>query len=121
MSASTALNLPSHAAGFSVKMRIGAALGPILGVLFWFAPLGIAPVAQHALAIVLFMAVLWITEPVDYGVTTLMGLYLFWALKVAKFETAFSGFADSTPWFLFGAMLMGEAASRSWPGASATA
>jgi sodium-dependent dicarboxylate transporter 2/3/5 len=98
---------------FSRKMVIGSILGPLLGIAFWFAPLSIAPSAQHALAIVLFMAVLWITEPVDYGITTLFGLFLFWALKVAKFDVAFSGFADSTPWFLFGAMLMGEAASRS--------
>ena len=98
---------------FSRKMWVGSILGPVLGVAFWFAPMTIAASAQHALAIVLFMAVLWITEPVDYGVTTLIGLFLFWALKVTKFEVAFSGFADSTPWFLFGAMLMGEAASRS--------
>ena len=113
----SAAALPAHPAPagerFSRKKRIGSILGPLLGVVFWFAPLGIAPAAQHALAIVLFMAVLWITEPVDYGITTLVGLFLFWALKVAKFEVAFSGFADNTPWFLFGAMLMGEAASRS--------
>ena len=112
-STAATLALAHSPALLSRKMQIGAILGPVLGLLFWFAPLGIAPVAQHALAVVLFMAVLWITEPVDYGVTTLMGLFLFWALKITKFETAFSGFADSTPWFLFGAMLMGEAASRS--------
>ena len=100
-------------AAYSRKMLIGSLLGPVLGIAFWFAPLAMDKLPQHALAIVLFMAVLWITEPVDYGVTTLFGLFLFWALKITKFETAFSGFADSTPWFLFGAMLMGEAASRS--------
>jgi len=98
---------------FSRKMLVGSLLAPALSVAFWFLPLGLAPKAQHALAIVLFMAVLWITEPIDHGITALLGCYLFWALKVAKFETAFSGFADNTPWFLFGAMLMGEAASRS--------
>ena len=106
-------NKPIVAESFTRKMLIGSILAPVLGLTLWFAPLAIEPRAQHALAIVLFMAVLWITEPVDYGVTTLFGLYLFWALKIAKFEVAFSGFADNTPWFLFGAMLLGEAASRS--------
>ena len=43
----------------------------------------------------------------------MIGCFLFWALGIAEFETAFAGFANDTPWFLFGAMLMGEAASRS--------
>jgi anion transporter len=98
---------------FSRKMLIGSLLAPALAIAFWFAPLSMDARAQHAIAIVLFMAVLWVTEPIDYGVTALIGCYLFWALKVTKFETAFSGFADNTPWFLFGAMLMGEAASTS--------
>ena len=59
------------------------------------------------------MVAYWIFEPIEHGVTGLIGCYLFWALGVAKFDTAFSGFADSTPWFLFGAVLMGEAASKS--------
>src|SRR2546428_856534 len=43
----------------------------------------------------------------------MIGCFLFWALHIADFETAFAGFADSAPWFLFGAMLMGEAAAQS--------
>lgn len=98
---------------FSHKMLIGSILAPLAGLAFWFAPFSIDPRAQHAVAIVVFMAVLWVTEPVDHGLTALLGCYLFWMLKIVKFEVAFSGFADSTPWFLFGAMLLGEAASRS--------
>jgi anion transporter len=101
------------ARAFSRKMLAGSILAPVLAVLFWFAPLGMEARAQHALAIVLLMAILWVTEPIDYGITALIGCYLFWALKITKFETAFSGFAENTPWFLFGAMLMGEAASSS--------
>src|SRR5262249_42376393 len=37
----------------------------------------------------------------------------FWALRVADFGTAFHGFANSTPWFLFGAILFGAMASKS--------
>ena len=42
-----------------------------------------------------------------------MGCYLYWALGVVKFETAFYGFSNSTPWFLFGALLFGVMATKS--------
>ena len=97
---------------YSPRMLVGAILGPLIGLAIWFAPLSLAPAPQHALAIVAFLVVYWITEPIDHGVTALAGCFLFWALHVAKFDTAFSGFADNTPWFLYGGMLMGEAAAR---------
>lgn len=97
---------------YSVRMLAGTILGPLVGLVIWFAPLSLAPAARHALAIVAFMVVYWIAEPIDHGVTALVGCFLFWALHVTRFEVAFSGFADSTPWFLYGGMLMGEAAAR---------
>ena len=59
------------------------------------------------------MILAWATEIMDHGVTGLIGCYLFWALGVVKFDVAFSGFADDTPWFLLGALLMGVVAARS--------
>src|ERR1700681_1745641 len=79
----------------------------------WFLPLPLEPKAQHAIAISLFMILAWATEVMDHGVTGLFGCYLFWALSVVKFEVAFSGFADDTPWFLMGAILFGTMASKS--------
>ena len=98
---------------YSQRMQVGSVLGPLVGLALWFSPLPIAPEAHHTLAIVAFMIVYWVTEPMDHGLTAMVGCFLFWALGIAKFETAFAGFANDTPWFLFGAMLMGEAASRS--------
>jgi solute carrier family 13 (sodium-dependent dicarboxylate transporter), member 2/3/5 len=49
----------------------------------------------------------------DHGLTGLIGCYLFWVLGVARFDLAFSGFADDTPWFLLGAILFGTMASKS--------
>ena len=100
------------APGHSVKSLIGLLVGPILAVAIWFAPLDLDPKAKHALAIVALMVVYWALEPIDHGLTGLLGCYLFWALGITKFDTAFSGFTDNTPWFLFGAMIMGEAAAR---------
>src|SRR5690349_17723406 len=82
-------------------------------LLFWLSPLPIDAPAKHALAITLFMVVAWITEPVDHAITGLIGCFLFWALGIARFDVAFSGFANDTTWFLFGATLMGVMASKS--------
>jgi len=85
----------------------------IAPLLFWFAPLPVDSVIKHALAITLFMLLAWITEAIDHAVAGLIGLFLFWALDVVRFNVAFSGFANDTPWFLFGATLMGMLASKS--------
>jgi solute carrier family 13 (sodium-dependent dicarboxylate transporter), member 2/3/5 len=82
-------------------------------IAFWFLPLGIDPRAHHALAIGVFMIAAWMVAALDHGVTGIVGCFLFWMLGVAKFETAFSGFADSTAWFLFGAVCLGMMAAKS--------
>ncbi|MGH7843645.1 MAG: SLC13 family permease [Candidatus Binatia bacterium] len=89
-----------------------AFLGPVAGIVVWLLPLGLEPTIQKVFAVVTFMVIYWISEPVEHAVTALIGCYLFWALEVVKPAVAFSGFASTTPWFLFGALLMGEAASR---------
>lgn len=80
---------------------------------FWFAPFNLASQAQHAIALTTFMILCWATEVMDHGLTGLLGCYLFWALGVVRFEVAFSGFADDTPWFLMGAILFGTVAAKS--------
>src|SRR5262249_42585956 len=76
-------------------------------------PSELEPKAQHAIAITMFMILGWATEIMDHGLTGLIGCYLFWALGVVRFDIAFSGFADDTPWFLLGAILFGTMASKS--------
>jgi anion transporter len=80
---------------------------------FWLLPLPLPANSRHALAVASFMIVAWITEVLPHALTGLAGCYLFWVLKIVDFETAFSGFADQTPWFLFGAALIGMMASKS--------
>jgi anion transporter len=55
----------------------------------------------------------WITEIMDHAVSGLIGCFLFWALSIVPFHTAFSGFADATPWFTLGAMLIGAMTVKS--------
>ena len=81
-------------------------------VLIWFAPFGIEPAAQHAMAISAFMILAWMTNIMEYGAAGLIGILLFWITGTAKIETAFSGFVNDTPWFLFGAILLGAAATK---------
>jgi solute carrier family 13 (sodium-dependent dicarboxylate transporter), member 2/3/5 len=82
-------------------------------ITIWFLPLHLNPKAQHSIAIAVFMILAWATELMDHGLTGLIGCYLFWALGIVRFDVAFSGFADDTPWFLMGAILFGTMAAKS--------
>ncbi len=108
----TATELPveSRVAPASLAKTAAAAAAALV---FWFLPLGLSPLVQHALAISLFMVVAWITHAIDHALAGFIGCYLFWALNVADFPLAFAGFADSTPWFLMGAVFFGVMATKS--------
>jgi anion transporter len=82
-------------------------------IALWFAPTHEDPAAQHAIAIAALMIILWATEALDHAFAGLIGIFLFWATGVTEFETAFSGFANETTWFLLGAMLIGSMAGKS--------
>ena len=94
------------------KTTAGIIGAPLVLLLLWVLPLGIGAPAQHALAVVGFLIVLWLTEAVDHGIAALAGCYLFWFLGVADFQTAFSGFSRDTPWFLYGALLIAAVAAK---------
>ena len=69
--------------------------------------------AQQAIAIASALIIGWITNALDPALIGLIGCFLYWALRVVSFQTAFSGFVDTTTWFLFGAILFGTMASKS--------
>src|SRR4051812_40256731 len=92
---------------------VGQFLCVVLPIIIWFAPLDLEPQTKHAFAIVAFMVVAWITQALDYALSGFIGCFLFWALGVVRFPVAFSGFANDTSWFLFGALLIGAIATRS--------
>ena len=110
-SATDTLTVAPHSP--ALRQIIGWILSVGIPVAIWFAPLPFSLVAKHTLAVSSFMIVTWITELFPHAVTGLIGCYLLWGLKVVKFEDAFSGFADETPWFLFGAGLIGMMATKS--------
>jgi anion transporter len=103
---------PENRVEASLRVNIGRWLCVVVPVLVWFAPLAIDAQTKHALAIGSFMILAWITEALEYALAGFIGCYLFWALGVVPFATAFSGFATDTPWFLFGAGLFGAMATK---------
>src|SRR6266850_2237956 len=107
------MSTPSVPARTSWRTFIGRFLCVIVPVVIWVGPLNLDPTIKHALAIASFMIIAWITEALAHALTGLIGCFLFWALKVVKFDVAFGGFADETPWFLFGAILFGMMATKS--------
>jgi len=102
-----------HAVSSELKTAATLAALAAGAIAFWFLPLTIDPLAHKALAVGLFMIAAWMTQVLDHGVAGILGCFLFWMLGIARFETAFSGFADTSPWFLFGAVCFGLMASNS--------
>jgi di/tricarboxylate transporter len=94
------------------RTTIGLILGPLVGLAIWGLPLALTPTAHRAVAIVGVMLFYWVTETLELGVTALIGCLLFWLLGVASPAGAFSGFTSSATWFLFSALLIGQAASQ---------
>jgi len=97
----------------STRKLMGYVFGIAVPVALWMAPLSLDATAKHALAVASFMIITWITETLPHAITGLVGCYLFWVLKIVKIDIAFGGFADQTPWFLFGAGLFGMMATKS--------
>src|SRR5438093_4444935 len=97
----------------ATKQLAGLIAAPLAVLALWFAPTHGDPAAQHAIAISALMIILWATEAMDYALAGFLGVFLFWALGVSRFEDAFSGFSNETPWFLLGAILIGAMASKS--------
>ncbi|HYL77104.1 MAG TPA: SLC13 family permease [Bryobacteraceae bacterium] len=105
--------VPPAESGVAWRPLLGRIFAVLVPVALWFAPLQLDAKVQHALAITAFMVVAWISEALDHALTGMIGCFLFWALGVVKIDVAFSGFADDTAWFLFGAMLFGGMAAKS--------
>jgi sodium-dependent dicarboxylate transporter 2/3/5 len=102
-----------HAKTDAVRQLASQIFCVLVPVIFWSVPWPIDLTTKTALAITLFMLLVWITQAIDHAIGGLIGCFLFWVFGVVHFNVAFSGFSNSTTWFSFGAMLMGIAASKS--------
>lgn len=109
-----AASVPSLHRGLQGPARaVAAAVTIAAPMAIWFGPWGFDPHAQRAFALMAFVLIGWMTQVLEPAITGLLGIYLAWALGVVPFSVAFAGFANTTPWFLFGAMLFGMMATKS--------
>jgi sodium-dependent dicarboxylate transporter 2/3/5 len=92
---------------------VGRLMAVAVPIALWFAPLPLAQPAHQAIAVSSSLIIGWITEALDSALIGLIGCFLFWALGVTSFQTAFSGFVDTTTWFMLGAILLGTMVSKS--------
>ncbi|MBQ7477637.1 MAG: DASS family sodium-coupled anion symporter [Selenomonadaceae bacterium] len=119
---------------FDRKRRtIGLFGAPILAVLVFLTPIdGLTLEAHKLLAIMVLVALWWITEPVPIPVTSLIGPTLAVVTGVVPVGTAFSAFANSMIFLFMGGFILAKAMmshgldkrfaywllSRSWVGSN---
>lgn len=119
---------------FDRKRRtIGLYGGPLLAVLTFVTPFtGLTVEAHKLLAIMVLVAIWWITEPVPIPVTSLIGPTLAVVTGVVKVSVAFAAFANPMIFLFMGGFILATAMmkhgldkrfaywllSRSWVGSS---
>jgi anion transporter len=92
---------------------IAIALAIVVPLTVWFLPIGMEYEARAALTITSFLLICWMTELLEYAIAGFIGCLLFWAFEVAPAATSFAGFANTTTWFVFAALLLGAISTKS--------
>ncbi len=100
---------------FSRKQWIGAVLGIAAGLVVAFLPPpeGLTREAMIALGISLWAIVFWIAQVFSLFLTSMLMCAFFALTKVVPFPQAFSGFSNSTLWFMIAALGMSLALTKS--------
>ncbi len=106
----------------TTSSNVGRALVPVVGAAaVVFAPIEMDGHTRSAMAISVAMVLCWVTEVLHSAIVAFVGCFLFRATGDVEFDKAFGGFGTTTPWFLYGALLLFGAAERSgliqWLGA----
>ena len=95
-----------------LSTAVAVILTMVVPVIVWFAPLT-SNLMRKSARVASFMIGAWITHSMDHGIAGIIGCYLFWTLGVVSFPSAFGGFSETTPWFLFAAIMFGLMATKS--------
>lgn len=92
------------------RKSIGFFLGPALGLLVYFMPIaGLKEQAHSLLAVVIFVATWWITEPVPIPVTSLMGPVIATLLGIVNPTQAFAPFSNPLIFLFMGSFMLATA------------
>ncbi len=95
-----------------LRLRIGLVLGPLLAALIYALPWPGLSVPAHTLAaIIAWVVVWWITEPVPIPVTSLLGASLAVVGGVADAKAAFAPFGDPVIFLFLGSFIIAKAMS----------
>ena len=94
---------------FGMKNKIGLFAGPVLFLILFFIPIsGIEAPAQRCLAVALWMAVWWITEPVPIAATSILPLVLFPLLGIASAGNAAAPYANKNVMLFLGGFMLAQ-------------
>lgn len=92
------------------RKTIGIFLGPALAVLVYLIPIaGLKAQAHGLLAVVVFVATWWITEPVPIPVTSMLGPVLATLMGVVTPTQAFAPFANPLIFLFMGSFMLASA------------
>ena len=95
------------------RNKIGLYLGPLVFIIFYFLPYSLITYEAHTLsAILLWVIVWWITEPVPLPITALIGAVLCVVFNVADVKKIFIPFADPIVFLFMGSFILAEAMSK---------
>jgi len=104
--------LDEDASASVLRQRIGLFVGLLGFALVWFAPFNLEPVAQRTAAVVVLMAVWWMTEAIPIPATSLVPLVLFPALGILKPGEAAAPYANPVIFLFMGGFMLALAMER---------
>lgn len=92
------------------RNTLGLFLGPAAFLAIWFAPLpALSPEAHRLSAILGFVLIYWMTEPVPIPVTALLGAVLSVLFKIANARDVLAPFADPIVFLFIGSFIIANA------------
>ena len=92
------------------KERIGLIAGPILaGLMYVFLPDSLNPSARTLAAILTWVVVYWITEPIPIPITALLGTALCVVMGLGSMKSVFSAYAHPIIFLFIGSFFLAEA------------
>jgi sodium-dependent dicarboxylate transporter 2/3/5 len=95
------------------RNKIGLYLGPLVFIIFYFLPYSSISYHAHTLtAILLWVVIWWITEPVPLPITALLGAVLCVVFNVADIKKIFIPFADPIVFLFLGSFIIAGAMAK---------
>lgn len=89
------------------RKRIGLWLGPLIFIIILFSPFSaLSPTAHRLAAVVLWVVIWWITEPIPLPMTAILGVILCVLSGIADIKTALSPFSDPVIFLFMGSFII---------------